>query len=626
MSEDAKPHPDPELEKLAENLRPMFDAAGVTQPDELALRAPKLNVNLPIDDLASAVADLLKAPDGRWGLYRFEESIVTIDEKRGVRKTMTARNFRTWLPSVRGVFPVEKWLDTGEKDKDGQNIKKAIKGELTKDQAETVLESEVLIQKLPELRGVHVVRLPVVDPDDIDARGLPRMRLLPYGFDPPSGIFTCRGGVDYRLDLPFDEAVNYLWKLFMWFGWRTPERDFAIHLAAILTMFGRGIYEGKAPMFFYNANIQESGKTTLASYVTWLTHGTMRTRPLLPDAEDKLMELLNTAALRGNPYVFFDNVDWGDDPVKTVLLDEWLSNAEREFRKLGGNDEGAVKLRAVTLGTGNNVKLSADLQRRSLMVDLLNHQSGSERELPKNVTILDSKFFGNEENRSLGLAAVWALVRDWDESRRSAWPGREMGSFNQWSLVIPAIVLHAGTKAAGKKWDCMATSTNEMIGDADSREFKKLAELALAEFGPDAETGAMRDAFSITVASLAGVARRHSVATYKLWPEKDIESVMQTEGKPGGWKYEAKLNTGPVSTEPVEDIDQWAAGATPDEVAKKRSASEWLSPKTRSSFGNELKSKLHERDYRGPDGQLYRLHHRPHVTPARYDCERVKPH
>lgn len=624
MSEDTKPQDDPELLKLAEKLRPMFDAAGVTQPDELATRAPMLNINLPIDDLANCVADLLKAPDGRWGLYRFEENIVTVDEQRGVRKTMTARNFRTWLPTVRGVFPLEKWINTGEKDKNGQDVKKAVKGELTKDQAETILESEVLLQKLPELRGVHVVRLPVIDADDLDERGLPRLRLLPYGFDAKSGVFTCRGGIDYRHDMPFDDAVNYFWLLFRWFGWRTPQRDFAIHLAAIMTMFGRGLFEGKAPMFFYNANIQESGKTTLASYVTWLTHGTMRTRPLLPDAEDKLMELLNTAALRGNSYVFFDNVDWQGEAVKSVLLDEWLSNEEREFRKLGGNDEGAVKLRAMTLGTGNNVTLSADLQRRTLMADLLNHQSGAERELPKDATILDSKFFATEENRRIGLAAVWALVRDWDESQRPKWPGRELGSFNQWSLVIPAIVLHAGKKGAGKNWDCMATSTNELIGDADSREFKKLAELALAEFGPDPESGAMRDAFSITVAMFAGVARRHAVATFKLWPEKDIESVLQTEGKAGGWKYESKLPTGIATNEPVDDIDQWAEGATPDEVARRRSASEWLSPKTRSSFGNELKSKLHERDYRGPDGHLYRLHHRLHVTPARYDCERVK--
>ena len=372
--------------ELSAGLASLREDAGLPPAAQAQKEAPLLNLNLPIDDLANRVADLLKASDGRWGLYRSDEAIVTVNESRGGRKAMTARGFRTWLPQVRGVFPVERWIETGETDEQGNKIKKPLKGELTKDQAETILDPNGVLQaKLPELKGIHVVRLPVIDAGELDERGNPRMRLLQHGYDAPTGIYTCRGGVDYRTDMDFDEAVGYFFDLFRWFGWRTPDRDFAIHLAAILTMYGRGIYQGKAPMFFYNANIQESGKTTLASYVTWLTHGTMRTRPLLPDAEDKLMEALNTAALRGNPYIFFDNVNWKGEPVETVLLDEWLSNEEREFRKLGGNDEGAVKLRAMTLGTGNNATLSTDLQRRTLIIDLLNRQAGSERELPKSV-------------------------------------------------------------------------------------------------------------------------------------------------------------------------------------------------------------------------------------------------
>jgi hypothetical protein len=538
----------------------MFDAAGVTRPDEAAQIAPTLNLKLPPDDLAREVANLLASKDGRWGLYRWQRDIVTVDEQEGAREEMKPKRFRTWLPITRGVYPVERWLKTEEKDREGRDVLKAIKGGLTKDQAETILESDVLRLSLPELRGVNPIKMPVID-DVLDERGLPRLRLLQPGFDPASGIYTCRSGVSYAEDMPFDDAVSYLWNLFRWFGWRDAERDFSIHLAAMVTMFGRGIYPGKAPMFFYNANIQESGKTTLASYVTWLVHGSMRTRPLLPDAEDKLQELLNTAAL---------------------LLDEWLTNAEKEFRKLGGNDEGQVVLRAVTLGTGNNVTLSADLQRRTLLADLLNRTTGKDRELPDSVEKLDAKFFANVENRKRGLAAVWALIREWDADGRPKWPFKELGSFNQWSLVVA---------------------------------------FALDEFGPGAD-GEMREAFEITVAQFAGVARRHAVGTHKLWPEKDIESVMQTEGKAGGWKYIV-----PTSNElaaDVPDFDAEPAMSSDDKAKRERSASEWLSPKTRSSFGNELKTRLHELDFKSSSGQLYRLTHLAGVSPARYSVEKVK--
>ncbi len=614
------PPTDPALREMAAKLGTMFDTAGVTRPDEAAQIAPVLNLKLPPDDLAREVANLLASKDGRWGLYRWQRDIVTVDEQEGAREVMKPKRFRTWLPTFRGVYPVERWQKTEEKDAQGRDVLKAVKGGLTKDQAETLLESDVLRLSLPELRGVNPIKMPVMD-GGLDDRGLQRLRLLQPGFDAASGIYTCRSGVTYAEDMSFDDAVSYLWNLFRWFGWRDVQRDFSIHLAAMVTMFGRGIYAGKAPMFFYNANIQESGKTTLASYVTWLVHGSMRTRPLLPDAEDKLQELLNTAALRGNPYVFFDNVDWDGQQVKTVLLDEWLTNAEKEFRKLGGNDEGQVVLRAMTLGTGNNVTLSADLQRRTLLADLLNRTTGRDRELPDSVEKLDAKFFANIENRKKGLAAVWALIRQWDVDGRPKWPFRELGSFNQWSLVVPAIVLHAGRKGAEQEWNCLLEPQNENIGDKESTEIRKLVAFALDEFGAK-DDGAMREAFEITVAQFAGVARRHAVATHKLWPEKDIESVMQTEGKAGGWKYSA-----PTSNEPLddlEDFDRPPAMSADDQAKRERSASEWLSPKTRSSFGNELKTRLHELDFKSGSGQLYRLTHLAGVSPARYSVEKVK--
>lgn len=614
------PPVDDDLSRMAAKLAPLYDAAGVTQPDEAARIVPIVNLKLPPDDLAREIASLLAAKDGRWGLYRWQKEICTVDELTGTRELMKPKSFRTWLPGKRGVYPVERWVKTDEKDAQGKDVMKAVKGGLTKDQAETLLESYLLRESLPELKGINPIRMPVMDWETLDERGLPRMRLLKPGFDEASGIYTCRGGVDFREDMPFDAAVSYLWNLFRWFGWRDGKRDFAIHLAAMMTMFCRGIYQGKAPMFFYNANIQESGKTTLASYVTWIVHGTMRTRPLLPDAEDKLQELLNTSALRGNPYVFFDNVNWKGQVVETVLLDEWLTNAEKEFRKLGGNDEGQVVLRSVTLGTGNKVELSADLQRRTLIADLLNRMTGKDRELPDSVEIIDSKFFANVENRRKGLAALWALVRQWDEDKRPEWPFQELGSFNQWSLVVPAIVLHAGRKGAEQEWNCLAETTNEDIGDKESVEFKKLAIFVIEEFGEDGQ-GVMRKEFEVSVAQIAGVARRNQVATRKLWPEKDVQSVMQTEGMKGGWKHVAPASNDALDS--VDDFDSELRHSPEIQVARERSASEWLSPKTRSSFGKELEARLHELDFKHRDGCVYRFTRLAGARVAGYQIERV---
>jgi hypothetical protein len=634
-----KPPIDDRLAAVAENMRPLYDRNEVALPEEAVAAAPRLNLKLPPDDLANKIADILCVPDGRWGLFRFQNDIVVIDDEGGALEPMTGRKLRTWLPSVRGVFPVKGWRD--KKHDDGTETKEPIKGGLTKDQAETTLESDVLRKGLPVLKRIHKVRLPVLAYDEDGNAG--ELRLLKPGFDQATGIYTCRGGLEYQTDMPFDEAVNYFYNLFRWFGWRAPDRDFAIHLAAIMTMFGRGIYLGKAPAFWWNANIQESGKTTLATYVTWLVHGSMHTRPLLQDNEEKLQDTLDTVARSGAPYIFFDNVDWGNQPIKTVLLDEWLTNAEHAFRLKGGHTDVDVRLHCMTMGTGNGITLSPDLQRRSLMIDLLQRVSGAERQLPANVQLLDSAFFASAENRRRGLAAAWALLREWDADGRPARPGKLLGSFEQWTKVIPSIVYHAGKKAAGRTWDCMVESSNEDIGDKESKEFKRLAELALAEFGRDAQTKEMRETFEILVAQLAGVARRNAVATRSLWPEQDIESVMQTENKAGGWRFVApSAGQMPASlmeanaAAAAEASLKEATGEEVDEIAaleeatdgspktREFSASEWLSPKTRSSFGNACKTRFHERYFYGPDGHQYEFKHRRHVTPARYEITRVK--
>lgn len=638
-----KPQADVRLSAVAENLRAMHDRADVPLPEEAIAAAPKLNLKLPPDDLAKKIADILCVPDGRWGLFRAGPDIVVIDQVDSVRQVMTPDEFVTWLPMERGVFPVKGWRD--KELADGSKVKEPIKGGITEKQARVTLKSGVLRKGLPVLNAVHKVRMPVIDYDDAGVGG--PMRLLKPGYDPLTGIYTCHGGLDYRTDMDFDEAVDYFYQLFRWFGWRSPDRDFAVHLAAIITMFGRGVYLGKSPAFWWNANMQASGKTTLAGYVTWLVHGSMHTRVLLRDNEEKLQDTLDTVARAGAPYVFFDNVNWGAHPVEAVTLDEWITNAEHAFRLKGGHTDVDVKLRCMTLGTGNGITLSTDLQRRSLMVDLLNRESHTERQLAPDVLLLDSAFFASQENRKRGLAAAWALMREWDADGRPMRPGKLLDSFEQWTRVVPSIVWHAGRKGGSKQWDCMAESTNEDIGDKESKEFKRLAELALSEFGLDPVTKAMSEAFEIGVAQFAGVARRNGVGTRALWPHQDIQSVMQTEKSKEGWTYEAmSVGKKPASLIEAENAAADAAAAADkaaggedgeiDEIAafeekieggqktREYSASEWLNPKTRSSFGNACKAKFHERYFTGPDGLKYEFLHRKGVTPARYTITRVK--
>jgi hypothetical protein len=314
-----------------------------------------------------------------------------------------------------------------------------------------------------------------------------------------------------------------------------------------------------------------------------------------------------------SPYLFFDNVDWKGHEIRNALLDEFLTKKDHVFRVKGGSDQLRTKVECVTIMTGNGVKLSIDLQNRSLICDFWNSLPAEERpDLPEDAIVFDDEYFENQQARSDYLAALYALVRAWDEDKRPLMPGRMMSKYATWSKVIPSIVWHAGKKAANRDWNCLRPSANVMTGDQGTREYRELARRAIAEFGM-AKEGGFKEEFEVSVAQLAGVARRYQIATEKLYPEKTTEDVRATESEHKGWKYKEMAKDFKLTAE-----DQDVA----IEAEKNRQASEWLSAKSRSSFGLVLTAKLHDLSFTGPDGFLYLFRHVPNASPAVYRVKR----
>mgnify|MGYP000514731747 CR=1 FL=1 len=603
--------------ELGSGLAHLRDQAGLPPGAGEENKVPVLSVKLPIQTLISRVTELLKAPDGRHGLFRRGDDIGTIDPETGLFTVMTPKWFRTWLPKNRGVFLQDGVIKSKDDNDEVQLIPR--EGELTKDQCETLLiRGGELWVKLPVIRDVHPVKLPVLVHEEdmnekpvLDERGNVPIRLLKQGYDPRTGIWTHKGALDFDEDMDFDEAVNTLYKPFCTFGWRNELRDMAIHFAAIMSTFCRGLYDGPTPMFVYNANQRKSGKSVLAAVPGWLVTGSKAIMALLPDAEEALEKRLAAVANSNKPFLNFDNVDWKGKKIESGKLDGWLTGTEAEFQKFFTQDMVSKIYKTVTIMSGNKLELSEDLDRRSLMADLLNHLPVAETKPPKGAIVLDETWFRATENRKQMLSACWAIVREWDKAGRPKGPMGELGSFEPWSQIIPHLVYFAGNTAASKPWNCMMVSANTEIGDKDTRDFAHVCEMALVEFGRD-DDGQMQSQFEVTVAQLAGVARRHAKCGKFLYPISTIEDVLATENQRGGWSF--------------REHEQMVLDSEKDQ-ARQRQASEFLEAKTRSKFGLALKDRIHEKWFRGPDGQWYQFDHVSERTPAAYYVERSKkPH
>ncbi len=588
--------------QFAKAVAPMAEAVGAPVPSAIATQAPQMMEELPPDDMARFLADLLGRKDGSRGLFVRNSEIIAWDDEAQDFSPMTAKRFRTWLPSTTGLVIVRKRVPL--KDADGNHTGEfvIVKGGLTKDRAEVVLASDELRCALPKIAAFHPVQLPVWR----EVGQAPE--LLPVGYDVPTQIFT-RAAVTYDHALDVRDAMEWWYNIFRTFGWRNESRDLAIHLAAQLSVYARMLYEGRPPAFAYIANERSSGKTNLAWSAVWAVYGTRKIKPLMEDAEQQLEDTLNSMALEQVGYTIFDNVKWGR-PVESPLLDQWISGSEWDFRRKHTNSMVAPTLCGVTLFTGNEMKLSPDLQRRTLDCDLWNPLRADERPKVAGMVTLTEAWFKAQENRAMMLATMWSIVRHWHESGRMSGT-RELGTFEGWSDVVPGMVLATG-RVFAREWDCMQKNSNEGTGDKKGRDFRRLGELAMTELGVD-ERGEPLPRFEVTVASLAGVARRHGVeeATFHLYPEKDIESVMDTEGRSGGWHFKS-----PPPDEYMSEEDERAL--------RVRQASEWLTPKTRSSFGLALKEQLEERWVRHKDGSHYLWRRVAGATPARYACERAE--
>jgi hypothetical protein len=606
--------------RLAAAFAPMARAAGMPLPEGVAFSPPQVFVGgdkmRPVPQkYVPSVADALR---GRNVLFRRAGEVVYWSDTEERFKLMKPHGLVSWLPSAQGGGTMLIKAMQPEVDGDGAKTGRTIPvvGDLSPNMAQTILASEDFLSSLPEVLNINRVSLPVMD-EETDERGLRCMRLCPKGYDVRSKTWTM-GDVEYDKEMDVRDAVMWLDDLTRHFAWRNHSRDFAIWLAGLVTMFGRGCFGGRAPAFFINANIQESGKTLLTWLITWAVHGTQSVKTLLPDHEEELTKYLDSVAKARMPYVNFDNIDWGGKELKTALLDVFVAGDTHEIRKMATQEVEQFVNRTLVLGSGNNITVSADLRRRSLMADLWNPMAGTDRQLPKGVKVIDADFWADVSNRKMMLGACWAMMRSWDAEGRKLKPGRLLGSFESWARMAPAVVWHVG-KVFAKEWDCMAESGNEEIGDKKSRDFKRLAELAVAGHRWD-EEGKERGTFEVLVRQLAGLARRNGIEEVQkcLWPETSIEAVLACK--------DFKPPQRGASTVPVDDLEMWEDGSEGPKTDAETlaAAAEYMGSKAMSALGIALKKQLHQRHFRMEDGSIWSFTNMANTNPRRFAVAKVK--
>jgi hypothetical protein len=408
---------------------------------------PKIEVPGSRGRLASEFAVEIAPILAKNNFFSKDRIIVCPDQGNSALGTLSGRAFRTKIEKHIIPFRVVK-SRSGEVCDLSQTI--------SKEDAETLLESDQLIDPLPAIRAVNNVRLPVMRSGHIE--------LLPEGYDAESTIFTNPGGPEVE-DVSVEKSVAFLRGLFSEFCFREKdeERALSVAISAMLTLFVFNIIPKGSlrPGFLYTANAEGSGKTLMAKLAMIPRMG-FAPAGSLPEKDEEIEKRVFSAVVAGLPAFFMDN---GKRHVSSGALESALTATHIEGRILGQSKMRQVENMMTVFLTGNGATISPDLRRRVLHVDLFMREAKAEY---RNIEhpIDDVAIIGL---RSAILSALWSVTQAWDKAGRPA-PKLRMNGYESWSDVVCGILEYAGFASP------CSPAPSSISGDRDTRDMETLVE------------------------------------------------------------------------------------------------------------------------------------------------------
>jgi hypothetical protein len=437
---------------------------GAEHAEDMRDTIPAVSLNRATSEIADETGRNLK----RSGLFVYQERLVTVGED-GEAVEMDDKRFRTWIDG----WQLNYYKRRPKKNEDDSTPGAPMKATMKRDVAAVLLASDDFRCHLPVLKKILPVRLPAWGKPNEE--GFRTVRILPYGYDAETQVYTANTLIDYREDWTIKQATDYLRKLLKDFPFAEVGRSLAVQVSAMLTTYCQLLFSPRDrwPMIFFNANTPGSGKSRLAELSIYPIYGTAD--PLSYTEGDEFEKKLDTQALTLLSYTFLDDVS---GLVKSNALNRWLTSPTWAGRIMHSQRKFTILNQTLTLLSANQATLSPDLSRRSLMVDLWSAELPEARAAKIEMTI-DQEWLAAPQNRADILSALHALLVHWlgPDGEGKLYP-KVIPSFENWSRMIPGIVTLAGFECPLQAPDVTDAGGKQEV------EFQRLIEQAVREHNP----------------------------------------------------------------------------------------------------------------------------------------------
>jgi hypothetical protein len=260
-----------------------------------------------------------------------------------------------------------------------------------------------------------------------------------------------------RLREPFNE-----------FPWKEEASESAF-VSHILAEAARLAME-RCPMYFYDAPMAGTGKSTLQEMAARIVHGTEPAmRPWVAD-EDELRKSVYACLMAGDRSIWFDNLPDGIK-VRSSVLEAFLTSAVWKDRKLGESATSAIPNKTVLVASGNNLTPVSALARRSLVVRL----DANTEHLRERVFKIENPRRYVMEHRAQLLVDALTIVRAYITARVDTAMPVTLPSFERWSRLARDPLIWLGMA------DPVITQLNET--DDETKNVGPIFEKLAANFG-----------------------------------------------------------------------------------------------------------------------------------------------
>lgn len=239
--------------------------------------------------------------------------------------------------------------------------------------------------------------------------------------------------LDVFVDFPFEVAAGA-----------------SVAVAALLSLLARPAIRGMVPAFLFDAASPGTGKGLLTDIISMVAIGREAGKQGIStdarNADEEIRKVLATCAIRGARLVCLDNI------APTTLfggpsLELALTAGTLEGRILGKLDSFSIEWRAVVIGTGNNVRCTSDMRRRTLCARLVSRfENPSRRPLE---SYRHPERAGNligwvRDNRTRLVRSCLTLLRAFVLAGAPQSNAVLLGGFEPWDRLISGAIVWAG--------------------------------------------------------------------------------------------------------------------------------------------------------------------------------------